>query len=150
MAQWVDGGESNIHSIIETLRSCVDAGELMETTPLCLEVEACAASRPSLSLRGKNLTHPVSVSRARAYALSLLIMLTRSLVGGYFHFSGDYVCASIALIVSDWLWYQGALISTTRTLCSLQRFWQACNEALGERYAGGRTLPYSIVQLCPW
>jgi hypothetical protein len=53
MAQWVDGGESNIHSICETLRSCVEAGELVERTPLRLEIEACAASRPSLSLRGE-------------------------------------------------------------------------------------------------
>jgi hypothetical protein len=56
MAQWVDGGESNIHSICETLRSCVEAGELVESTPLHLEIEACAASRPSVSLRGKSPT----------------------------------------------------------------------------------------------
>lgn len=53
MAQWVDGGDSNIHSICETLRSCVEAGELVESTPLHLEIEACAASRPSVSLRGE-------------------------------------------------------------------------------------------------
>ena len=64
MSQWVDlprdeggrgidGGESNIHSICETLRSCVKAGELVETTPLRLEIEACAADRPNLALQGR-------------------------------------------------------------------------------------------------
>ena len=64
MSQWVDlaqdeggrgidGGESNIHSICETLRSCVKAGELIETTPLRVEIEACAADRPNLALQGR-------------------------------------------------------------------------------------------------
>ena len=56
MTQWVDGGESNIHSICDALRSCVEAGELVERTPLRLEIEACAASRPSLSLRGESFS----------------------------------------------------------------------------------------------
>ena len=54
MTNWIDGGESDIHSICETLRSCVEAGELLENTPLCIEIEACMAERPSLSLAGMN------------------------------------------------------------------------------------------------
>jgi hypothetical protein len=53
MSEWVEGGASTIHSIVETLRSCVEAGELMESSPLRLEIEACAACRPSFSLRGQ-------------------------------------------------------------------------------------------------
>ncbi len=65
MAHWVDGGESNIHSICETLRSCVEAGELVESTPLHLEIEACAASRPSVSLRGKSPTPKIIPAAAQ-------------------------------------------------------------------------------------
>ena len=63
MSEWVDGGASTIHSIVETLRSCVEAGELVESSPLRLEIEACAACRPSLSLRGQWNGHVFFCSR---------------------------------------------------------------------------------------
>ena len=63
MSEWVDGGASTIHSIVETLRSCVEAGELVESSPLRLEIEACAACRPSLSLRGQWNGHVLFCSR---------------------------------------------------------------------------------------
>jgi len=79
MAQWVDG-ESSIHSICETLRSCVEAGELVESTPLRLEIEACAASRPSVSLRGESAppASPGASARARPCARDALTRWVRA------------------------------------------------------------------------